>query len=228
MNTYNIHINLPPEAVSLAAAPVTVSAPDLALTAELVNLHGGSVTAESAAGEGSTFLVSIPFGAGHLPPAMTVTPETGARPVATPHAYLEEALPWMPEEPQNLSGGTENIRREGRLLLADDNADMRGYVRRVLADHYEIEAVTNGSEALDAAHRSLPDLILSDVMMPKRNGLELVVEDDGIGMIPDAPAQGGGLGRKIVGMMGTKLQAEISQDQAHKGVRTIIRIPPAQ
>jgi len=146
----------------------------LALTAELVNLHGGSVTAESVAGEGSTFLVSIPFGAEHLPPAMTVKPETGARPVATPHAYLEEALPWMPEEAQNLSGGTENVRREGRLLLADDNADMRGYVRRVLADHYEIEAVTNGSEALDAAHRSLPDLILSDVMMPELDGVELV------------------------------------------------------
>jgi len=59
-------------------------------------------------------------------------------------------------------------------------------------------------------------------------GLELVVEDDGIGMSESAPAKGGGLGRRIVGMMGTKLQAEISQDQGHKGVRTIIRIPPAQ
>jgi two-component sensor histidine kinase len=59
-------------------------------------------------------------------------------------------------------------------------------------------------------------------------GLELAVEDDGIGMAQDAPAQGGGLGRKIVSMMGSKLQAEVSQDPAHKGVRTVIRIPPAQ
>jgi two-component sensor histidine kinase len=59
-------------------------------------------------------------------------------------------------------------------------------------------------------------------------GLELIVEDDGIGMSESAPAKGGGLGRRIVGMMGTKLQAKISQDQGHKGVRTIIRVPPAQ
>jgi two-component sensor histidine kinase len=59
-------------------------------------------------------------------------------------------------------------------------------------------------------------------------GLDLVVEDDGIGMSESAPAKGGGLGRRIVGMMGTKLRAEISQDPGHKGVRTRIRIPPAQ
>ncbi|WP_395021728.1 response regulator [Dongia sp.] len=58
-------------------------------------------------------------------------------------------------------------------------------------------------------------------------GLELVVEDDGVGMDPAAPAKGGGLGQKIVGMMSTKLKAETSRDQAHKGVRTVIRIPEA-
>jgi len=58
-------------------------------------------------------------------------------------------------------------------------------------------------------------------------GLELVVEDDGVGMSPGTPAKGGGLGQKIIGMMGAKLQAEISQDQAHKGVRTVVRVPPA-
>jgi len=58
-------------------------------------------------------------------------------------------------------------------------------------------------------------------------GLELIVEDDGVGMDPSKPAKGGGLGQKIVGMMSAKLKAEISQDQAHKGVRTVIRIPAA-
>jgi two-component sensor histidine kinase len=58
-------------------------------------------------------------------------------------------------------------------------------------------------------------------------GLELIVEDDGIGMAEGLPAKGGGLGQKIVGMMGKKLQAEISQDQAHKGMRTVIRVPAA-
>jgi two-component sensor histidine kinase len=58
-------------------------------------------------------------------------------------------------------------------------------------------------------------------------GLELVVEDDGVGMSDGTPAKGGGLGQKIVGMMGAKLQAKVGQDQAHKGVRTVIRIPAA-
>jgi two-component sensor histidine kinase len=58
-------------------------------------------------------------------------------------------------------------------------------------------------------------------------GLELIVEDDGVGMDAAAPAKGGGLGQKIVGMMSAKLRAEISQDQAHKGARTVIRIPAA-
>ncbi len=58
-------------------------------------------------------------------------------------------------------------------------------------------------------------------------GLELIVEDDGVGMDATAPAKGGGLGQKIVSMMSKKLQAEISQDQAHKGVRVVIRIPAA-
>ncbi len=57
--------------------------------------------------------------------------------------------------------------------------------------------------------------------------IELIVEDDGIGMDEQTPAKGGGLGRRIVGMMGTKLQAQITQDPAHKGVRTLIRIPAA-
>jgi two-component sensor histidine kinase len=57
--------------------------------------------------------------------------------------------------------------------------------------------------------------------------LELIVEDDGIGMDEQAPAKGGGLGRRIVSMMGTKLQAEVTQDPAHRGVRTVIRIPAA-
>jgi two-component sensor histidine kinase len=57
--------------------------------------------------------------------------------------------------------------------------------------------------------------------------LELVVEDDGVGMSTADSTKGGGLGRKIVAMMGKKLLAEIGQDQAHQGVRTVIRVPAA-
>ncbi|BAZ22923.1 multi-sensor hybrid histidine kinase [Kalymmatonema gypsitolerans NIES-4073] len=63
-----------------------------------------------------------------------------------------------------------------RILLADDNADMRDYVKRLLSQRYDVEAVANGTEALATARAQLPDLILSDVMMPGMDGFELLRE----------------------------------------------------
>jgi DNA-binding response OmpR family regulator len=63
-----------------------------------------------------------------------------------------------------------------RVLVADDNADMRDYVRRLPADRFEVETVANGIEALHAIRREPPDLLLSDVMMPGRDGFALLRE----------------------------------------------------
>jgi CheY-like chemotaxis protein len=82
---------------------------------------------------------------------------------------LPMLLWWGPQYPQ-VSGGRP------RILLADDNADMRQYLRRLLSEHYHVEAVPDGRAALDAAKRSMPDLILSDVMMPRLDGLGLLRE----------------------------------------------------
>jgi CheY-like chemotaxis protein len=68
----------------------------------------------------------------------------------------------------------DSLARKSRILLADDNFDMRDYVRRLLGDQYEVEAVADGQEALDAAVRHRPDLILSDVMMPRLDGFGLL------------------------------------------------------
>src|SRR5581483_11106980 len=67
-----------------------------------------------------------------------------------------------------------NHPQTGRILLADDNADMREYVSRLLEERYEVRAVANGQEALDAAIADPPDLILSDVMMPGMDGFTLL------------------------------------------------------
>ena len=61
-----------------------------------------------------------------------------------------------------------------RILWADDNADMRDYVRRLLATQYDVEAVPDGEAALAAARAHLPDLVLSDVMMPRLDGFGLL------------------------------------------------------
>ena len=160
----------------------------LALVQELVRLHGGAVTAVSQPGVGSTFTIMMPSGKAHLPAdridaARTLAPTSlGATP------YVEEALRWLPQRDDDIKP-TEIIdtaempalsaRASGaraRVLLADDNADMRDYVTRLLNAQYDVEAVADGAEALAAAHRRRPDLILADVMMPSLDGFGLLRE----------------------------------------------------
>src|SRR4030095_16798712 len=115
--------------------------------------------------------VTLRAGAPPLPPE-----QIGGAPAASTrtagNAYVEEALRWL-EEPQS----PERAERvEGRILLADDNADMRDYVARLLSEHYEIEAVADGTAALSAARKRRPDLVLTDVMMPRLDGFGLLRE----------------------------------------------------
>ena len=147
----------------------------LALVQELVKLHGGAVRAESEVDRGSRFVVSIPLGKAHLPAdrvgAARATASTGLR----SEAYAAEALWWLPREAAEieplLAGPPAS-----RVLLADDNADMREYVRRLLGARYEVEAVADGSAALRAARERRPDLVLTDVMMPGLDGFALLGE----------------------------------------------------
>jgi signal transduction histidine kinase/BarA-like signal transduction histidine kinase len=151
----------------------------LALVHELVKLHGGELSATSEPGEGSTFTVRLPLGSAHLPAdhiaATTGTPSGDA---ATP--FVEEALRWLPgaDESTAASDAQEPDAPPAfaRILLADDNADMRDYARRLLAERWSVEAVGNGREALEAARARRPDVIVTDVMMPELDGFGLLRE----------------------------------------------------
>jgi signal transduction histidine kinase len=153
----------------------------LALVQELVRLHGGKAGVTSTLGQGSTFRVTIPFGTAHLPPDRLQATRTISLTSVHAEAYVEEALRWLPGEvtdtdsfPETASGFSNPVTARERILLADDNADMRDYVSRLLAAHYEVEAVANGEAALSAALRTVPDLVLTDVMMPVLDGFGLL------------------------------------------------------
>ncbi len=166
----------------------------LSLVHELVLLHGGDIGVQSTEGQGTAFTISLPFGSDHLPEDrlfVSRTP-TSTSTVAGSNAYIEEALRWLPnnEEPSGIfpdlpvsspvlteSGRWKRLEGpRARIVLADDNADMREYISRLLSQRYDVESVSNGAAALKAIRRELPSLILADVMMPELDGFELLNE----------------------------------------------------
>jgi signal transduction histidine kinase/DNA-binding NarL/FixJ family response regulator len=164
----------------------------LALVAELVGLHGGTVSAESAPGAGSTFRVQLPFGSAHLESGVVTQ---GATDVAHDPEYLvggfvEEAMRWL-ENDTVLTGplattGANSVDRP-LVLVADDNADMRHYVAALLTDLCEVVTAADGVEALALARSRAPDLVLTDVMMPNLDGFGLLAAlraDPAIGPVP--------------------------------------------
>ncbi|MCG6204495.1 response regulator [Rhodopseudomonas sp. HC1] len=157
----------------------------LALVQELVKLHSGSIRVESEIGRGSAFHVTLPFGTAHVPAGR---PQPVSHQVSTnirAQAYLDEAMGWLEGDggaadlphassAEDLGLGIRRDEVRPRVLLADDNPDMRDYVVRLLGDSYEVEAVGDGVAALEAAWKHRPDLVLSDIMMPRLDGLNLL------------------------------------------------------
>ena len=167
----------------------------LALVQELVKIHRGRVTVESELGKGSTFTVQIPVGKAHLPPEQIGAEQISASTAVGVNAYVEEALRWLPEQPGVDSLPSETVvlgglaqspsqitapvlrpplQERARVLIVDDNADMRAYIHRLLAKRYEVITTSDGQEALAAARSQMPALILSDVMMPNLDGFGLL------------------------------------------------------
>jgi signal transduction histidine kinase len=166
----------------------------LALVQELVKLHGGSVRVDSVLGQGSKFTVTIPRGTAHLPADRIQAARSMTSTAIGAKVYAEEAERWLPDErgaeitPAPLptmdtlgrSSPAQSPAHRELIVVADDNADMRQYLRHLLEDRYHVESVADGQQALEATRRLRPALVLADVMMPRLDGFALLraIRDD--------------------------------------------------
>ncbi|CCG99247.1 multi-sensor signal transduction histidine kinase [Fibrella aestuarina BUZ 2] len=139
----------------------------LALVHELIDLHAGTIDVQSEVNVGSTFTVRLPMKQATL--ATTANGPLGSANLFVADAESTESTA---TEPSSKTATSQAITK--RILLADDNADMRAYIHRLLSPHYAVDVVTDGQQALEAIRRHQPDLVLSDIMMPHLDGTQLL------------------------------------------------------
>ncbi|MCC5647349.1 response regulator [Nostoc sp. CHAB 5824] len=155
----------------------------LSLVQELVKLHRGAIEVSSTFGQGSCFTVMIPPRTAHLPPEGIGESCTLASTALGAMPYVEEAQRWLPQNgdlsvplfaSESRIVQSKPLGKQAHILLADDNADMRDYIRRLLSGSYTVQTVADGVTALTAIQHNPPDLVLTDVMMPGMDGFELL------------------------------------------------------
>ncbi|HSF10106.1 MAG TPA: ATP-binding protein, partial [Nitrospirales bacterium] len=156
----------------------------LALVKELVEMHGGKIHVESEPGNGSVFTVTVPFGFHHLPPEQVCHTSAQPKDERLAKSFILESQQWAgdtdhePASQEILQDKEISLQKidhsRPTILLVEDNRDMRNYLTRLLCADYEVVSVCDGQEALDRIATVRPHLILSDIMMPRIGGNELL------------------------------------------------------
>jgi DNA-binding response OmpR family regulator/anti-sigma regulatory factor (Ser/Thr protein kinase) len=141
----------------------------LALTKELVELHKGEIKVESEEGKGTTFIVSLPLGRDHLLPEEISKGKVEKE--KEPITFVTEIEEHKKEEEIDIDLITET--EKPLLLIVEDNLDVRTYIKGHLEESYRISEAVDGRDGMDKAFEYVPDLIVSDVMMPEMDGFEL-------------------------------------------------------
>jgi signal transduction histidine kinase/DNA-binding response OmpR family regulator/streptogramin lyase len=151
----------------------------LALVKELVELHRGSITVDSAPGKGSVFTLSLPLGKEHLKPEQVMASFTASQRVVkmpeTEYQYLTDTGPSETGENGGKAAKEEKVMSKARplVLVVEDHADFRRYICDILKGECRIIEAADGQSGWEKALAQIPDMIISDVMMPYMNGYEL-------------------------------------------------------
>jgi signal transduction histidine kinase len=153
----------------------------LALAKELVELHGGTITASSEAGKGASFSVAIPFGSGHIRSEVIERRRqlaSGARPRRradddTPNHASTPPPPLVHSEPPPSGEFLASAGRKARIVVVEDQTELREFIAGLLRPSYDVLCASDGDAGFDLVAASRPDLVISDIMMPGRRGTEL-------------------------------------------------------
>lgn len=144
----------------------------LALSKDLIRMHKGSINVQSEKGKGTTFEIHLLLGNAHLDKQdLTDTP-------TTPYIYYEDEKVYTTDT-QPVHIGRPEIEgllseKEYSILIIEDNADLRGFIKNRLSTQYEVMDAEDGNSAIQKAFDTVPDLIIADVVIPGKDGMALV------------------------------------------------------
>ena len=145
----------------------------LALTKELVELHHGSISVESEVGQWTEFTIKFPLGKKHLMEDEVLAeekPDKTKIPVDEENYLIPKSVGINLTDNDGVNSSKED---KTIILVVEDNYDMREYIKESLGEDYLVEEAINGEQGVRKAEKIIPDLIISDMMMPKMDGNEM-------------------------------------------------------
>lgn len=143
----------------------------LALSKELVNLHKGSIWADNNEEGGLTVTVKLRLGPDHYKPE-----EVSFADSSQARLSFEGPAEYLPVQPSSFSPPTPKDPQAPLVLLVEDHDELRAFIREQLSEFYRVETARDGREGLSKAIRQAPDLIVSDIMMPEMDGIQMLDE----------------------------------------------------
>jgi len=140
----------------------------LALAKELIDLHKGHVNVDSTVGQGTTFRIKIPYTLNALPKEISIVSEMAQIDTTRDPDDATIALDQEPEIVESKPADSNAV-----VLIVEDNPDLRDYISEVLSDKYQIITAIDGLQGERMAIEHIPDIIISDIMMPRKDGYEM-------------------------------------------------------